>query len=70
MTKCNCFLLLLGFLFLKVPAAISQTKPTEETQFSFYGFGRTSFVWDNQDMGRSDLFVPANIKYGRTVLSK
>lgn len=58
--------MLMGFLILKTPSANSQTKPAEETQFTFYGFGRTSFVWDNQDMGRSDLFVPANIKVGGT----
>lgn len=42
----------------------AQTSPEEETVFSFYGFGRTNFVWDDQDLGRSDLFVPANIKIG------
>jgi hypothetical protein len=42
----------------------AQTTPDEDPHFTFYGFGRTSFVWDNQDMGRSDLFVPANIKVG------
>ncbi|MEQ9593161.1 MAG: DcaP family trimeric outer membrane transporter [Cyclobacteriaceae bacterium] len=47
-------------------AAIGQTTPEEETQFSIYGFGRTNFVWDNQDLSRSDLFVPANIKINQT----
>lgn len=46
--------------------ALGQEEPKEETTFTFYGFGRTSFVWDDQDMGRSDLFVPANIKVGTT----
>ena len=40
----------------------AQASPEEGTQFSLYGFGRTTLVWDNQDLGRSDLFVPANIK--------
>jgi hypothetical protein len=38
----------------------------EEGQFRFYGFGRTVFTWDNQNLGGSDLFVPANIKFGQT----
>jgi hypothetical protein len=38
----------------------------EETQFTIYGFGRTSFVWDDQNLGRTDLFVPANINVGAT----
>jgi len=54
-------ILCLAFLSLKIKA---QTIPEEEPHFTFYGFGRTAFVWDNQDMGRSDLFVPANIKIG------
>jgi hypothetical protein len=41
-----------------------QSKTEDETQFTFYGFGRTTLVWDDQDLGRSDLFVPANIKVG------
>jgi len=41
-----------------------QTQTEDETQFSFYGFGRTTLVWDDQDLGRSDLFIPANIKVG------
>jgi len=38
----------------------------EETKFMIYGFGRTSFVWDDQNLGRTDLFVPANINVGAT----
>lgn len=56
--------LLLNFLLCITFAAVSQTAPEEGTQFSVYGFGRTSFVWDDQELGRSDLFVPANIKVG------
>lgn len=56
--------LLLKFLLCITFAAVSQTAPEEGTQFSVYGFGRTSFVWDDQELGRSDLFVPANIKVG------
>jgi hypothetical protein len=43
-----------------------QDQPSDETIFTFYGFGRTVFVWDDQNMGRSDLFVPANIQVGAT----
>lgn len=57
-------LLLIICLFVTTFQALAQTPPDEETQFDIYGFGRTSFVWDNQDLGRSDLFVPANIKVG------
>jgi hypothetical protein len=42
----------------------AQINTGNETQINFYGFGRTTFVWDNQDLGRSDLFVPANIRVG------
>lgn len=44
----------------------AQTAPEDETQFTIYGFGRATFVWDDSDMGRSDLFVPANIKVNTT----
>ena len=54
---------LLYFLFLTTSAS-AQKESDEETQFSIYGFGRTTFVWDNQNLGRSDLFVPANIMVG------
>jgi hypothetical protein len=39
-----------------------QSNPEAGTQFSIYGFGRTDFIWDNRDLGRTDLFIPANIK--------
>lgn len=45
-------------------SGFSQEIPTDKTTFQLYGFGRSSFVWDNQNMTRSDLFVPANIKIG------
>ncbi len=44
----------------------AQSINQDEIQFNLYGFGRTSFVWDNRNMGRSDLFVPANIQVGGT----
>lgn len=40
----------------------AQTDDKEDTEFTIYGFGRTNFVWDNQDLNRNDLFIPANIK--------
>jgi hypothetical protein len=40
----------------------AQTSSEEKTQFNIYGFGRTIFVWDDQNLSRTDLFVPANIK--------
>lgn len=48
-----------------VPAA-AQSQVEEMTTFTIYGFGRTTFVWDDQDLGRSDLFSPANIKVDET----
>ncbi|MEN9459122.1 MAG: hypothetical protein RL135_1727, partial [Bacteroidota bacterium] len=55
------------FLCLCLPAiTIAQTPTEEKTQFNIYGFGRTIFVWDDQNLGRSDLFVPANIKVNTT----
>ncbi len=59
-------LLLITILLVTNFRAISQTSPDEETQFAIYGFGRTTFVWDNQELGRTDLFVPANINVGAT----
>lgn len=44
----------------------AQSNTEDATQFSLYGFGRTTLVWDDQDLGRSDLFVPANIKVDAT----
>jgi hypothetical protein len=38
-----------------------QSYPEDGTQFTIYGFGRTNFVWDNHDLGRTDLFIPASI---------
>jgi hypothetical protein len=52
-------------LSLSLPVITNaQTTTEEETQFTIYGFGRTSFVWDDQYLSRSDLFVPANINVG------
>lgn len=45
-------------------AQVSESNPVEENQFTVYGFGRTNLVWDDRDMKRSDLFVPANIQVG------
>lgn len=42
---------------------IEETK-SDDTKLTIYGFGRTNFVWDDQELGRSDLFVPANITVG------
>jgi hypothetical protein len=55
--------LAIAVLLIETHAQVNQA---EETTFSLYGFGRTSFVWDNQNLGRSDLFVPANILIGAT----
>lgn len=44
----------------------AQTVEENKTQFEIYGFGRTSFIWDNQDLGRTDLFIPANININTT----
>lgn len=62
MKHLNYFLATAAFLFFTNLKAVSQTTSEDQTQFSFYGFGRTTFVWDNQNLGRTDLFVPANIK--------
>jgi DcaP outer membrane protein len=45
-------------------SAFAQNTSENEDQFNIYGFGRTTLTWDDQDLGRSDLFVPANIKVG------
>ncbi|HOX83878.1 MAG TPA: DcaP family trimeric outer membrane transporter [Chryseolinea sp.] len=55
--------LLLSLFISRITNAQS---PPEETQFTIYGFGRASFVWDDQNLGRTDLFVPANINVGAT----
>lgn len=54
--------LFLGSLVLGTTLSVmGQSTPEDVTEFTLYGFGRTTFVWDDQDMKRSDLFVPANI---------
>lgn len=58
-------LLLILCLFVIPFMACAQTSE-EETQFTIYGFGRTNFVWDDQNLGRTDLFVPANINVNAT----
>jgi hypothetical protein len=63
--KTLIFPFLLSF-FLYSTSAMAQSSSDEETQFIIYGFGRTSFVWDDQNLGRTDLFVPANINVGAT----
>ncbi len=42
----------------------AQTNAPDQTQFTLYGFGKTNVFWDNQNLGSTDLFVPANIKIG------
>lgn len=63
MKKINTYLVLSSVLLTSI-VLNAQTTSEDVTQFSLYGFGRTTLVWDNQDLGRSDLFVPANIKVG------
>ncbi|MBL7857560.1 MAG: hypothetical protein JNM57_07715 [Cyclobacteriaceae bacterium] len=61
------FIITILLICIGLPAiTTAQTTSEEETQFTIYGFGRTSFVWDDQNLGRSDLFVPANIKVNTT----
>jgi hypothetical protein len=62
-----------GYYFVLIIAisAISiltkaQTTTEEETNFNLYGFGRTTFVWDNTIMNRNDLFAPASIPVNTT----
>ncbi|HWR94520.1 MAG TPA: DcaP family trimeric outer membrane transporter, partial [Flavobacterium sp.] len=50
-----CFLLL-SFI------TSAQTDTEDKTDFTIYGFGRTNFIWDDQNLGQNDLFMPANIK--------
>lgn len=61
-------LTVLIFLTLTMLSIETQAQDTqvEGTTFSLYGFGRTSFVWDDQNLGRNDLFVPANINVNAT----
>ncbi|WP_194776245.1 DcaP family trimeric outer membrane transporter [Pararhodonellum marinum] len=58
---CTLFFVMLSLSVL----GFAQQNFEKKSWFNIYGFGRTNFVWDNQDMGRSDLFVPANIKVGQ-----
>jgi hypothetical protein len=60
------YLLFIAFLFVANFVAMAQATSEEETQFTLYGFGRTTFVWDDQNLNRSDLFVPANINVNAT----
>lgn len=62
-------LIMLGSIFTASGQTTTTPPPPPDptqtsTQLTFYGFGRTNFTWDDQEMGRSDLFVPANIKVG------
>jgi DcaP outer membrane protein len=57
------FLVSINLIFASVQS-FAQSTTDEQTEFTIYGFGRATFVWDDQDLGRSDLFVPANIKVG------
>jgi len=45
---------------------LGQGESEEKPELTLYGFGRANFVWDNQELGRSDIFVPANINVGGT----
>lgn len=66
-SRCKCILGVVLLWLLSFPVLAQGTEPPqEETQFSLYGFGRMSMVWDDQDLKRSDLFVPANIQVGAT----
>ncbi len=53
-------------LLLGATITQAQTTAEEKTNATLYGFGRTSVVWDDQNLSRSDLFVPANIIVGAT----
>lgn len=64
-TKTFRLSLIATFMLLMVASAVAQDNKPKSNWFNLYGFGRTNFVWDNQDLGRSDLFVPANIKIGQ-----
>lgn len=65
MKRISCLsLLVLGMSMTH--CTYGQTNQEEVTTFTIYGFGRTSFVWDDQDLKRSDLFVPANISVNGT----
>lgn len=58
---------LILFILLALQLRIqAQSNQQEETKFNIYGFGRTSFVWDNTIMNRNDLFAPASIPVNTT----
>ncbi len=61
--KRTCAFLLFAGLLGSLNAS-AQTTPEEETEFTIYGFGRANFVWDDQNLTRNDIFVPANIPIG------
>jgi hypothetical protein len=60
---CNFFTI--SFLLITFITA-AQTDTEEKTDYTIYGFGRTNLVWDDQDLGRNDLFSPANINVNAT----
>ena len=60
--KKQFFLLFFSYALIFSSPVWGQNQKKEETKFSIHGFGRTNFVWDDQNLGRTDLFVPANIK--------
>lgn len=53
--------LTLCLVCVNIHLVFAQQNTEEETSFSLYGFGRTTMIWDNRNLGRTDLFVPANI---------
>jgi hypothetical protein len=62
MKKSLCLVLIASFLAAGLNA--QNAEPSNPAVFSLYGFGRANYFWDNKDMGRTDLFIPANIKVG------
>jgi hypothetical protein len=63
MHRKNLFCTLLLFVgWLCCFQAVAQTNPEDETEFTIYGFGRANFIWDNQNLGRNDIFLPSNIQ--------
>lgn len=55
---------LIIFQFLCISKLNGQSNPDEDSPLFIYGFGRSNFVYDDQDLGRNDIFMPANIKVG------
>lgn len=54
------------FILLFFLPVLSYSQEEEEvkkpkTEFSIYGFARANFVWDNQDLGGSDVYIPNRI---------